>query len=160
MSGGTGRAARLRPVPHRHGQQSGDRPWKCKASASCGAIVYQAEVDPETVAICHCTDCQRLSGGIFRVNMPAPAEHFRIVKGEPRRYVKTADSGARRVQRSASTAARRCIRARSRIRKPIRCAWARWTSAMNWAARCGRSGPAAASAGCPLHGLAGVDGQP
>jgi hypothetical protein len=70
---------------------------KVQGQCHCGAIVYQAEVDPAKVAICHCIDCQRLSGGIFRVNIPAPAEHFRIVKGEPRRYIKTADSGAKRV---------------------------------------------------------------
>ncbi|ANN67287.1 GFA family protein [Bordetella bronchialis] len=70
---------------------------RVQGQCHCGAIVYQAEVDPATVAICHCIDCQRLSGGIFRVNIPAPAETFRIVKGEPRRYIKTADSGARRV---------------------------------------------------------------
>jgi hypothetical protein len=70
---------------------------KVEGQCHCGAIVYEADVNPDTVAICHCTDCQRLSGGIFRVNIPAPAEHFRILKGEPRRYIKTADSGAKRV---------------------------------------------------------------
>lgn len=70
---------------------------KVQGQCHCGAIAYEAEVDPHTVAICHCADCQRMSGSIFRVSVPAPAEHFRILRGEPRRYVKTADSGARRV---------------------------------------------------------------
>ncbi|ARP81991.1 aldehyde-activating protein [Bordetella genomosp. 8] len=70
---------------------------KVQGQCHCGAIRYEAEVDPAAVSICHCTDCQRMSGSIFRVSIPAPAEHFRIVKGEPRRYIKTADSGARRV---------------------------------------------------------------
>jgi hypothetical protein len=70
---------------------------KVEGQCHCGAIVYEAQVDPDTVAICHCGDCQRLSGGIFRVNIPAPAAHFHIVKGEPRRYIKTADNGAKRV---------------------------------------------------------------
>ena len=107
---------------------------RVQGQCHCGAIVYQAEVDPATVAICHCIDCQRLSGGIFRVNIPAPAETFRIVKGEPRRYIKTADSGARRV----------CIPARWKTRKAIPCDWGRWTSATGWATRRGRSGPSAA----------------
>jgi hypothetical protein len=32
----------------------------------CGKITYEAEVDPEAVGICHCTDCQTLSGTAFR----------------------------------------------------------------------------------------------
>jgi len=28
----------------------------------CGQFSYRAEVDPDTVIICHCTDCQTLSG--------------------------------------------------------------------------------------------------
>ncbi len=63
----------------------------------CGAIAYEAEVTPGTVRVCHCHDCQRLTGSAFRANIAAPAAGFRLLRGEPRRYVKTADSGARRV---------------------------------------------------------------
>ena len=28
----------------------------------CGYITYEAEVDPDAVRICHCTDCQTLTG--------------------------------------------------------------------------------------------------
>lgn len=63
----------------------------------CGAIAFQAEVDPGTVNMCHCADCQRLSGSAFRVNVPAPAAGFRLLRGTPKTYVKVADSGARRV---------------------------------------------------------------
>jgi hypothetical protein len=28
----------------------------------CGAITYEAEIDPDMVALCHCTDCQTWSG--------------------------------------------------------------------------------------------------
>ncbi len=69
----------------------------------CGAITYQAEVEPDTIAICHCQDCQRLSGAAFRSNVPASAEGFRILTGEPRKYVKTGDSGARRVHAFCGT---------------------------------------------------------
>jgi hypothetical protein len=63
----------------------------------CGAITYEAEVEPGTVNICHCLDCQTLTGSVFRTNIPAPAAQFRILTGTPRRYVKVADSGAKRV---------------------------------------------------------------
>ncbi len=65
----------------------------------CGAITYEAEVDPETTSICHCVDCQKLTGTAFRVTVPAPEDRFRITSGEPKLYIKkTADSGAPRAQ--------------------------------------------------------------
>jgi hypothetical protein len=62
----------------------------------CGAIRFKAVVDPERVTLCHCTDCQQLSGGPYRATVPAPAESFHLVAGQPRSYIKTADSGVRR----------------------------------------------------------------
>ncbi|ARQ56474.1 GFA family protein [Rhizobium sophoriradicis] len=59
----------------------------------CGAIRYQAEIDPERVSICHCTDCQRLTGSAYRVTAPARSESFALIKGEPRGYMKYGDSG-------------------------------------------------------------------
>jgi hypothetical protein len=64
----------------------------------CGKIAYEAEVDPLEVSICHCTDCQRLTGTAFRVSIGASAENFRILRGSPREYIKIADSGAKRLQ--------------------------------------------------------------
>lgn len=64
----------------------------------CGAIAYQAELDPADVSICHCTDCQTLSGSSYRVSVPAPAATFRLLSGTPRSYIKTAASGNRRSQ--------------------------------------------------------------
>jgi hypothetical protein len=59
----------------------------------CGYIRYEAEVDAETVSICHCTDCQVLTGTAYRTTVQAPAASFRLLAGEPKRYVKTAESG-------------------------------------------------------------------
>jgi hypothetical protein len=25
----------------------------------CGVVTYEADIDPEAVSICHCTDCRR-----------------------------------------------------------------------------------------------------
>lgn len=63
----------------------------------CGAIAFEAEVQPGSMTICHCTDCQVHSGSAFRANISAPAASFRLLQGTPRTYVKTADSGARRL---------------------------------------------------------------
>lgn len=63
----------------------------------CGAITYSAEVDPQRVSVCHCTDCQMLTGSAYRVSVPAPRETFKLHSGQPKAYVKTAESGAKRI---------------------------------------------------------------
>ena len=60
----------------------------------CGAIAFAAEVEPGTIGLCHCADCQKLTGSAFRANIGT--ETFRLLRGEPRIYVKTADSGTKR----------------------------------------------------------------
>ena len=70
---------------------------KVDGACHCGAIAYEAEVQKGTVSICHCLDCQRLTGSAFRANIQAPADGFRLVRGSPRRYIKTAESGAQRL---------------------------------------------------------------
>ena len=62
----------------------------------CGRIRYEATVDPERVGICHCTDCQMLTGSAYRVSVQAPRETFVLLSGTPKVYVKTADSGTKR----------------------------------------------------------------
>lgn len=71
---------------------------KIDGGCHCGAITYEAEIDPETVTICHCTDCQTLSGSAFRTAVPARKDVFRLLTGKPKIYVKTAESGNKRVQ--------------------------------------------------------------
>ena len=68
---------------------------KVSGSCHCGSIRYTAQVDPEQVTICHCTDCQRLSGSAYRASVPAARETF-VLEGTPKTYIKTADSGTRR----------------------------------------------------------------
>lgn len=67
-------------------------------SCHCGAIRYEAEIDPGRVGVCHCTDCQRLSATAFRVTVPSLLGSFRLLSGTPRIYTKTADSGRPREQ--------------------------------------------------------------
>ena len=64
----------------------------------CGAITYEAEVDPDKTSICHCRDCQQLTGTVFRVTVPAPEANYRITRGTPKVFIKTAASGAKRAQ--------------------------------------------------------------
>ena len=69
-----------------------------EGACHCGQITFEAEIDPDQVRICHCADCQMLSGSAFRVSAPAAEASFRLLSGTPKLYVKTADSGAQRVQ--------------------------------------------------------------
>ena len=64
----------------------------------CGAITYEAEVDPQKTSICHCTDCQQITGTAFRVTVFAPESDYRITAGKPKEYVKVAESGSKRAQ--------------------------------------------------------------
>ena len=45
-------------------------------SCHCGRIRYEGDVDPALVTICHCTDCQKLSGTGYRIGAPAAAATF------------------------------------------------------------------------------------
>jgi len=66
-------------------------------SCHCGQVSYRAEIDPQKVTLCNCTDCQMLSGSTFRVSVPAQRGSFRLSSGQLKTYVKTAQSGAKRV---------------------------------------------------------------
>jgi len=70
---------------------------KVDGACHCGFIAVEAEIDPEKVTICHCTDCQTASGSAFRTSVPAPGATFKMT-GQPAIYVKTAESGNRRAQ--------------------------------------------------------------
>jgi len=71
---------------------------KIDGACHCGYITYEALVDPDRAAICHCTDCQILSGTAFRTAIPAPGKTFKILTGKPKIYLKTAESGRPRAQ--------------------------------------------------------------
>jgi hypothetical protein len=69
---------------------------KIEGGCHCGAISFEADIDPGKVAICHCTDCQIISGAPYRASVPALAEALTL-RGSPRTYVKTAESGNKRL---------------------------------------------------------------
>ncbi len=71
---------------------------KIQGRCHCGAIAYDAEVDPARSVICHCADCQAFSGSPWRASVPALAQDFRLLRGTPKTYEKTADNGNRRLQ--------------------------------------------------------------
>lgn len=71
---------------------------KINGGCHCGSITYEAEADPDKVVLCHCTDCQTLSGSAFRIVVPIAEEDFTLLSGALKTYVKTAESGNKRAQ--------------------------------------------------------------
>ncbi len=82
---------------HTHHSLRSEVLMKIEGACHCGQISFTAEIDPSRVMICHCTDCQVLSGSPFRVVVVAPFETFEL-HGQPSSYVKLAQSGDRRAQ--------------------------------------------------------------
>jgi hypothetical protein len=71
---------------------------KIDGGCHCGAITYEAEADPEKVVVCHCTDCQTMSGSAFRTVTMVAEDDFTLKSGTLKTYVKTAESGNPRAQ--------------------------------------------------------------
>jgi hypothetical protein len=71
---------------------------KIDGACHCGYITFEADIDPANVGLCHCTDCQQLTGSAFSTYVFADKGAFRLLSGTPKIYVKTGSSGARRAQ--------------------------------------------------------------
>ena len=71
---------------------------KVEGGCHCGQIKFSAEVDAEHVEICHCSDCQTLSGSAYRTVVPAKEGTFKLLSGELKLYEKTGENGSIRVQ--------------------------------------------------------------
>ncbi|MGH1439380.1 MAG: GFA family protein [Cellvibrionaceae bacterium] len=64
----------------------------------CGDIQYEAEIDENKVILCHCTDCQEMSGAPYRGVVITTGASLRL-QGKIKDYVKTtANSGNPRAQ--------------------------------------------------------------
>ncbi len=72
----------------------GSHTMKIDGKCLCGNITYEAEVDPNQVYICNCTDCQTLAGSAFRWSVTIAEADFKLITGEPKIFIKTLDSGA------------------------------------------------------------------
>ena len=72
---------------------------KIDGTCHCGRIAYEADIDPERVRICHCTDCQELTGTVYRVSAPTPEQGFPHPQGRAEDLRQDGrSSGAKRAQ--------------------------------------------------------------
>jgi hypothetical protein len=70
---------------------------KVTGSCHCGRIRLEAEIDPARVRVCHCTDCQKLSGSAFRVTVPVAERDVSFSGDAPSTYLKRSESGNQRL---------------------------------------------------------------
>jgi hypothetical protein len=66
---------------------------KIDGQCHCGDLRFEGVADPANALMCHCTDCQVLSGTAFRTGVRVMPEDFQLVSGTPTTYVKTTDVG-------------------------------------------------------------------
>ena len=64
----------------------------------CGRVTFEADVDPQAVSICHCTDCQALTGSPFRATVLCSGDQIRTTGQAPKIYARTGDNGRVRYQ--------------------------------------------------------------
>jgi hypothetical protein len=64
----------------------------------CGRVTFEADIEPQAVSICHCTDCQALTGSPFRVTVLCSGHQIRTTGQAPKIYAKAGDNGRVRYQ--------------------------------------------------------------
>jgi hypothetical protein len=73
-------------------------PMQVTGKCHCGRISFRAKVDAEKVMLCHCVDCQIITGCAYRVSARVAVGDYELLSGTPKIYVKIGDSGAKRAQ--------------------------------------------------------------
>lgn len=61
-----------------------DEPGPIEGGCACRGVRYRLLSGPLIVHACHCTECQRLTGGAFAVNALIESDRLEILAGEPR----------------------------------------------------------------------------
>ncbi|WP_342358407.1 GFA family protein [Terrarubrum flagellatum] len=66
---------------------------KHTAQCACGAVKFGFDADPTFVAVCHCLDCKKASGGEAATFFGVPETDFTLTSGRPKAFRYTAQSG-------------------------------------------------------------------
>jgi hypothetical protein len=66
---------------------------KYTARCACGKIKFEFDTDPTFIAVCHCLDCKKASGGEAATVFGVPESDFTLISGAPKSYHYTAQSG-------------------------------------------------------------------
>ncbi len=71
---------------------------KIDGQCHCGHVTYRADIDPDQVSVCHCTDCQTLTGSAYRITVITSRDSIRLSGNAPKVYAKMGDNGRKRIQ--------------------------------------------------------------
>jgi len=66
---------------------------KYTGRCACGAVKFDFDTDPTFVAVCHCLDCKKSSGGEAATFFGVPEDDFTLISGEPKAFHYIAQSG-------------------------------------------------------------------
>ena len=59
---------------------------KHTAQCACGAVKFEFDADPTFIAVCHCLDCKKSSGGEAACFFGVPEDDFTLISGEPKAF--------------------------------------------------------------------------
>ena len=62
---------------------------------ACGAVRFEFDADPDFIAVCHCLDCKKASGGEAATWFGVPDDDFALTQGTPTAFGFVADSGGK-----------------------------------------------------------------
>jgi hypothetical protein len=66
---------------------------KYTGQCACGSVRFEFDTDPTFVAVCHCLDCKKATGGEAATFFGVPAEDFNVTQGNPKAFHYVAQSG-------------------------------------------------------------------
>lgn len=64
-----------------------------KGQCACGMVAFEFDANPGFIALCHCLDCKKASGGEAAVFFGVAAEDFTLLSGRPTPFHYIAQSG-------------------------------------------------------------------
>jgi hypothetical protein len=60
--------------------------FPCEGGCGCGAVRYRLLEDPLELHVCHCTNCQTVTGSAFLMCMPVQSRSLERLKGQPKAF--------------------------------------------------------------------------
>lgn len=62
---------------------SNDRNLSLEGSCRCGQVRIRVDKPPLLTMACHCTGCQKMTGGPYSLSAAFPSDGFQVTDGEP-----------------------------------------------------------------------------
>lgn len=76
---------------------------KVTGGCLCGAVRFETDAEPIAALLCHCTDCQHVSGAAHYAAYITPLASLEILAGDPAGYTVKSDQGRDNTRRFCQT---------------------------------------------------------